>query len=76
MGTTRPPARTLTIPAISAVPVAQAKAPEKDNDVEEVVQDEQDSTRQDFHDTIFIPYPRRVRKHQVNDQFGKIIEVI
>jgi hypothetical protein len=76
MGTARPPARTLTIPAISAIPVAQAKAPEKDNDVEEVVQDEQDSTRQDFHDTIFIPYPRRVRKHQVNDQFGKIIEVI
>jgi hypothetical protein len=40
------------------------------------VQEEQDSTRQDFHDTNFIPYPRRVRKPQVNDQFGEFIEVI
>jgi hypothetical protein len=40
------------------------------------VQKEQDSTRQDFHDTNFIPYPRRVRKPQAHDQFGKFIEVI
>jgi hypothetical protein len=75
-GTTRRPARTPTAPATTAVPVAPAEAPEKDNDVEEVMQEEQDSTRQDFHDTNFIPYPRRVRKPQVVDQFGKFIEVI
>jgi hypothetical protein len=40
------------------------------------VQEEQDSARQDFHDTNFIPYPRRVRKPQVDDQFRKFIEVI
>jgi hypothetical protein len=73
-GTTRPPARTPTTPATFAVPVAPVEAPEKDNDVEEVVQEEQDSTRQDY--TNFIPYPRRVRKPQVDDQFGKFIELI
>jgi hypothetical protein len=36
-GTSRPPARTPTTPATSAVPVASAEAPEKDNDVEEIV---------------------------------------
>jgi hypothetical protein len=75
-GTTRPRARISTTPATSAVPVAPAEAPEKDNDVEEVVQEEQDSTKQDFHDTNFIPYPRRVREPQVDDQFGKFIKVI
>jgi hypothetical protein len=75
-GTTRPLSRTPTPPATSVVPVAPAKSPEKDNDVEEVVQEEQDSARQDFHDTNFIPYPRRVRNPQVDDQFGKFIEVI
>jgi hypothetical protein len=75
-GTTRPPARTPTTPATSAVPVAPAEAPEEDNNVEEVVQEEQDSGRQDFHDTNFIPYPRIVRKPQVDDQFGKFTEVI
>jgi hypothetical protein len=75
-GTTRPQARTPIAPATSAVPVAPVEAPEKDNDVEEVVQEEQDSARQDFHDTNFIPYPRRVTKPQVDDQFGKFGEVI
>jgi hypothetical protein len=75
-GTARPPARTPTTPATSAVPIAPAEAPDKDNDVEEVMQEEQDSTRQGFHDTNFIPYPRRVRKPQVDDQFRKFIEVI
>jgi hypothetical protein len=69
-GTTRSPART------PAAPVTPTKAPEKDNDVEEVVQEEQDFVRQYFHDTNFIPYPRRVRKPQVDDQFGKFVEVI
>jgi hypothetical protein len=72
-GTARSPVRTPTAPT---VPVAPAEAPKKDNDVEEVVQEEQDSGRQDFHDTNFIPYPRRVRKPQVDDQFGKFIEGI
>jgi hypothetical protein len=75
-GTARPPDRTPTTPATSAIPAAPVEATEKDNDVEEVVQEEHDSTRQDFHDTNFIPYPRRLRKPQVNDQFGKFIEVI
>jgi hypothetical protein len=75
-GTARPLARTPTAPATSTVPVAPAEALDKDNDVEEVVQEEQDSTRQDFHNTNFIPYSRRVRKPQVDDQFGKFIEVI
>jgi hypothetical protein len=75
-GIARPPARRPTTPATSAVPAALAEAPEKDNDVEEVVQEEQDSVRQDFHDTNFIPYPRRVRKPQVDDQFGKFVVVI
>jgi hypothetical protein len=72
-GTARPPARTPTTPATSAIPVAPAKAPEKVNDIEEVMHEEQDSARQAFHS---IPYPRRVRKPQVDNQFGKFIEVI
>jgi hypothetical protein len=44
-GTTRQLARTPTTLATSAVPVAPAEAPEKDNDVEEVVREEQDSAR-------------------------------
>jgi hypothetical protein len=75
-GIERPLARTPIAPATSAVPVAPTEAPEKDNDVEEVVRDEQDSVRQDFHDTNFIPYPRIVRTPQVDDQFVKFIEVI
>jgi hypothetical protein len=43
-GTARPPARTPTAPATSAVLVAPAEAPEKDNDVEEVVQEDKIST--------------------------------
>jgi hypothetical protein len=74
--TTRPPAKTPTTPATSTVPVAPAETPEKDNDVEGVMQEEKDTARQDFHDTNFMPYPRRVRKPQVDDQFGKFIEVI
>jgi hypothetical protein len=75
-GTARSPARTPTTHATSALSVALAEAPEKDNDVEEVVHEEQDSARQDSHDTNFIPYQRRVRKPQVDDQFEKFIEVI
>jgi hypothetical protein len=40
------------------------------------MQEEQDFVRQDFHDTNFIPYPKRVRKPQVDDQFRKFVEVI
>jgi hypothetical protein len=75
-GIARPPTRTPTARATYVIPVAPAEAPEKDNDVEEVMQEEQDSARQDFHDTNFIPYPRRVRKPRVDDQFGKFVEVI
>jgi hypothetical protein len=40
------------------------------------VQEEQDSARQYFHNTNFVPYPSRVRKPQVDHQFAKFIEVI
>jgi hypothetical protein len=40
------------------------------------VQEEQDSARQYSHNTNFVPYPRRVRKPQVDHQFAKFIEVI
>jgi hypothetical protein len=32
--------------------------------------------QQDIDDTNFLPFPRRARKPQVDDQFGKFIEVI
>jgi predicted transcriptional regulator len=57
-------------------PKGIGRPPARTPTVEEVVQEEQDSARQDFHDTNFIPYPRTVRKPQVDDQFRKFIEVI
>ena len=32
--------------------------------------------QQDFHDTTFLPFPRRNRKAKMDEQFGKFIEVI
>ena len=32
--------------------------------------------QQDFHDTTFLPFPRRNRKTKMDEQFGKFIEVI
>ena len=31
---------------------------------------------QDFHDTTFLPFPRRNQKAQMDEQFGKFVEVI
>ena len=31
---------------------------------------------QDFHDTTFLPFPRRNRKAKMDEQFGKFVEVI
>jgi hypothetical protein len=32
--------------------------------------------RQDFHDTNYIPFPRKIRRPQSDEQFGKFLEVI
>jgi hypothetical protein len=50
----------------------------KDDEVEEVVpQESQDQEmRQDFHDTNFLPFPCRNQRVQMDEQFGKFIEVI
>ena len=47
---------------------------EKEND-KEVGPQEQELQR-DFHDTTFLPFPRRNRKAKIDEQFGKFIEVI
>jgi hypothetical protein len=31
---------------------------------------------QDFHDTTFLPFPRRNQKAKMDEQFGKFVEVI
>jgi hypothetical protein len=74
-GAVKPSTRTPMTPATSTAPVAPAEDPEKKDD-DAVVREEQDPSRQDFHDTNFLPYPRRVRRPHVDDQFGKFVEVI
>jgi len=32
--------------------------------------------QQDFHDTNFLPLPRKYRKPTMDEQFGKFLEVI
>ena len=32
--------------------------------------------QQDFHDTMFLPFPRRNQKTKMDEQFGKFVEVI
>jgi hypothetical protein len=51
--------------------------PEED-EVEDVTPQEPQEMRQDFHDTNFIPFPRRrQRAHtHMDEQFGKFVEVI
>jgi hypothetical protein len=60
-------------PAVPVVPEQK-----KDDEVEEVVrQESQDQEmRQNFHDTNFLPFPHRNRRIQMDEQFGKFIEVI
>ena len=45
------------------------------NEVEEVGPQEQE-LQQDFHDTTFLPFPRKNRKAKMDEQFGKFVEVI
>jgi len=52
----------------------EVKEEEKKND-EEVGPQEQE-LQQDFHDTTFLPFPRRNRKAKMDGQFGNFVEVI
>jgi hypothetical protein len=58
-------------------PVAEE---ENNNEVEQDVQPQdtlQDhEMRQNFHDTNYIPFPRRIRRPQLDEQFSKFVEVI
>jgi hypothetical protein len=47
----------------------------KDDKVEEVGPQEQE-LQQDFHETTFLPFPRRNRKAKMDEQFGKFVEAI
>jgi hypothetical protein len=57
-------------------PVAEE---ENNNEVEQDVQPQdtlQDhEMRQNFHDTNYIPFPRRIRRPQLDEQFSKFMEV-
>jgi hypothetical protein len=50
----------------------------EEDEVEDVTPQEPQEMRQDFHDTNFIPFPRRrQRAHtHMDEQFGKFVEVI
>jgi len=47
----------------------------KDDEVEEVEPQAQEMM-QDYHDTTFLPFPRRNQNVKMDEQFGKFIEVI
>jgi hypothetical protein len=47
----------------------------KDDEVEEVRPQEWE-LQQDFHDTTFLPFPRRNQKAKMDEQFDKFVEVI
>jgi hypothetical protein len=52
---------------------------ENNNEVDQGVlpqEPQEQKMRQDFHDTNYIPFPRRIRRPQSNEQFGKFVEVI
>jgi hypothetical protein len=49
---------------------------EKRNDEFEEVEPQERELQQDFHDTTFLPFPRRNRKAKMDEQFGKFVEVI
>ena len=62
------PARTGKTPVV----VQEEK---KDDEVEEVKTQTQEMMH-DFHETTFLPFPRRNRKAKIDEQFGKFVEVI
>jgi hypothetical protein len=49
---------------------------EKKDDRTEEIDPPMPELQQDFHDTNFILFPRRVRKDKTDDQFSKFVEVI
>ena len=49
---------------------------EKRNDEVEEVGPQKWELQQDFHDTTFLPFPRRNRKAKMDEQFGKFVKVI
>ena len=49
---------------------------EKRNDEVEEVEPQERELQQDFHDTTFLPFPRKNRKAKMDEQFGKFVEVI
>ena len=57
-------------PVVPAIPEEK-----KDDEVEEVAPQDQE-IKQDFHDTNFLPFPRRNWRVQTDEQFDKFIEVI
>jgi hypothetical protein len=54
---------------------AAVQEEKKDDEVEEVEPQAQEMI-QDFHDTTFLPFPRRNQKAKMDKQFDKFIEVI
>jgi hypothetical protein len=56
-------------------PVVVQEEEKKDDEVEEVGPQERE-LQQDFHDTIFLLFPRRNQKAKIDEQFGKFVGVI
>jgi hypothetical protein len=52
---------------------------EEEEDTEEVVLEEEKLRKmapQEYVDTVLLPFPRRIKKPTVDEQFGKFVEVI
>ena len=67
--------RDLPYPTRSGKTPIAVQEEKKDDEVEEVEPQTQEMM-QDFHDSTFLPFPRRNRKAKMDEQFGKFIEVI
>jgi hypothetical protein len=63
--------------APAVLPVAKEEnntEAEQDVQPQDILQDHE--IRQNFHDTNYIPFPRRIRRPQSDEQFSKFVEVI
>jgi hypothetical protein len=63
--------------ALVVLPVAEEEnntEAEQDVQPQDILQDHE--MRQNFHDTNYIPFPRRIRRPQSDEQFSKFMEVI
>jgi hypothetical protein len=61
----------------AVLPVAEEEnntKAEQDVQPQDILQDHE--MRQNFHDTNYIPFPRRIRRSQSDEQFSKFVEVI